>query len=191
MPRPSASWIFFFALIGFNATATAMSFLPDFLAKQGREVTATEREEYDQLFADKVVVKKAERKLYLVRKDKPFRAYSVSLGFRPSGHKQSQGDGRTPEGRYTLDWRSSGSKFRKAIHVSYPSYQDKLHARRRGVDPGGMIMVHGQPGSGRNSRLREEISKEDWTQGCIAVSNLAIDEIWSYTRNGTPIEILP
>jgi len=168
-----------------------MSFMPDFLAKQGREVTVTEREEYDQLFADKVVVKKAERKLYLVKKDKPFRAYSVSLGFRPNGHKQRQGDGRTPEGRYTLDWRNSGSKFRKALHVSYPNYQDKLHARRRGIDPGGMIMVHGQPKAGRNSPLREEIGKEDWTQGCIAVSNLAIEEIWSYTRDGTPIEILP
>jgi murein L,D-transpeptidase YafK len=191
MPVPSVAWILFFALVGVNATADAMSFMPDFLTQQGREVTVTEKAEYDRLFAEKVVVKKAERKLYLVKKDKPFRTYRVSLGFRPNGHKQRQGDGRTPEGRYTLDWRSSGSKFRKALHVSYPSYQDKLHARRRGVDPGGMIMVHGRPNAGRNNPLREEISKEDWTQGCIAVSNLAIDEIWSYTRDGTPIEILP
>jgi murein L,D-transpeptidase YafK len=167
-----------------------MSFMPDFLSKQGREVTEAERKEYDRLFADKVVVKKAERKLYLVKKDKPFRTYDISLGFNPQGHKQRQGDGRTPEGRYYIDWRNPGSKFRKSLHVSYPNYRDKLHARRKGVDPGGMIMVHGQP-NGRSSALRQAISEEDWTQGCIAVSNLAIDEIWSYTLDGTPIEILP
>ena len=84
-----------------------------------------------------------------------------------------------------------GSKFRKSLHVSYPNYRDKLHARRRGVDPGGMIMVHGQPDGARTARCVRAISKEDWTQGCIAVSNLAIDEIWSYIPDGTPIEILP
>jgi murein L,D-transpeptidase YafK len=191
MLRTKTALICFVALFGFNTTASAMSFMPDFLSKQGRKVTAAERKEYDRLFADKVVVKKAERKLYLVKKDKPFRTYSVSLGFKPDGHKQRQGDGRTPEGRYYLNWRNAGSKFRKSLHVSYPNYRDKLHARRRGVDPGGLIMVHGQPGGGRNSALRQAISKEDWTQGCIAVSNLAIDEIWSYTLDGTPIEILP
>ena len=179
------------ALVALNTTVGAMSFMPDFLSKQGREVTEAEKQEYDQLFADKVVVKKAERKLYLVKKDKPFRSYSISLGFKPTGHKRFQGDGRTPEGRYYLDWRNPGSKFRKSLHVSYPSYKDKLHAKRTGVDPGGMIMVHGQPSSARNSELRQAISKGDWTHGCIAVSNLAIDEIWSYTRDGTPIEILP
>jgi murein L,D-transpeptidase YafK len=178
-------------LAGINATADAMTFLPAFRSEQGREITEAEKAEYDRLFADKVVVKKTERRLYLVKKDKPFRTYKISLGFKPEGHKQSRGDGRTPEGRYTLDWRNSGSKFRKALHVSYPSYRDRLHAKRRGVDPGGMIMLHGQPYIGHNSVLRREISREDWTQGCIAVSNLAIDEIWSYTRDGTPIEILP
>ena len=191
MPRITIALTFLVALIGTSTTARAMSFMPDFLTKQGREVTETERKEYGQLFADKVVVKKAERKLYLVKKDKPFRTYSISLGFKPEGHKQRQGDGRTPEGRYRLDWRNPGSKFRKSLHVSYPSYGDKLHAKRRGANPGGMIMVHGQPGGGSYSALREAISKENWTEGCIAVSNLAIDEIWSYTRDGTPIEILP
>jgi murein L,D-transpeptidase YafK len=191
MPGTPMALLFLVILLGVNATAGAMSFFPDFLAKQGREVTEAEKKEFDDMFADKVVVKKAERKLYLVKRDKPFRTYRVSLGFKPQGHKQRQGDGRTPEGRYTLDWRNSGSKFHKALHVSYPSHQDELQAKRLGVDPGGMIMVHGQPSSGRNSALRQAISKEDWTQGCIAVSDLAIDEIWSYTRDGTPIEILP
>jgi murein L,D-transpeptidase YafK len=191
MLRVTTVLIFLIGAVGFNATVGAMSFMPDFLSKQGREVTKAEKREYDRLFADKVVVKKSERKLYLVKKDKPFRAYSVSLGFNPNGHKKRQGDGRTPEGRYYLDWRNPGSKFRKSLHVSYPNYRDKVHARRRGLDPGGMIMVHGQPSGGRNSALRKAISKEDWTEGCIAVSNLAIDEIWGYTLDGTPIEILP
>ncbi len=75
------------------------------------------------------MIKKRERRLYLVKKDKPFRTYSISLGFSPDGHKQHQGDGRTPEGRYYIDWRNPGSKFRKSLHVSYPNYKDKLHAR--------------------------------------------------------------
>lgn len=191
MPRLTAPLVFLAALWGANTTASAMSFMPDFLAKQGREVSPAETREYKRLFVDKVVVKKSERKLYLVKKDKPFRTYNISLGFRPEGHKRRQGDGRTPEGRYYIDWRNPGSKFRKSLHVSYPNYRDKLHARRKGNDPGGMIMVHGQPRGGRNSALRQAISKEDWTQGCIAVSNLAIDEIWNYTPDGTPIEILP
>lgn len=184
--------ILFFAIVSLSTStaAGAMSFMPDYLAKQDRKVTKVEKEEYDRLFADKVVVKKAERKLYLMKKDKTFRTYRISLGFKPEGHKQYQGDGRTPEGRYYLDWRNPGSKFRKSLHVSYPSYRDRLHAKRRGTDPGGMIMIHGQPRGG-NSALRQAVSKEDWTQGCIAVSNMAIDEIWSYTTNGTPIEILP
>ena len=191
MLRESLTLVALLVLLGANPTAGAMSFLPDFLGKQGREVTPVEQEEYDQLFADKVVVKKAERRLYLVKKEKPFRTYKISLGFQPVGHKQRQGDGRTPEGRYYLDWRNPGSKFRKSLHVSYPNYKDRLHAERLGADPGGMIMIHGQPNGGRYTELREAISKEDWTQGCIAVSDMAIDEIWEYTRDGTPIEILP
>jgi murein L,D-transpeptidase YafK len=191
MLRTTLIRLFFLALLGVSATIDAMSYMPDFLAKQDRKVTEAEKQEYGRLFADKVVIKKAERTLYLVKQDKPFRTYRISLGFQPRGDKQRQGDGRTPEGRYYLDWRSSGSKYRKSLHVSYPNYQDRLHASRRGVDPGGMIMIHGQPSGGASSALRKEISSEDWTQGCIAVSNLAIDEIWSYTVDGTPIEILP
>lgn len=192
MPGIAIPLTFLAAAIGFSTTAGAMSFMPDFLTKQGREeVRDDKRREYSRLFVDKVVVKKSERKLYLLKKDEPFRTYNISLGFSPSGHKQRQGDGRTPEGRYYIDWRNPGSKFRKSLHVSYPNYRDKLRARRKGVDPGGMIMVHGQPSSSGNNSLRQAISKEDWTQGCIAVSNLAIDEIWNYTLDGTPIEILP
>jgi murein L,D-transpeptidase YafK len=123
--------------------------------------------------------------------DKPFRAYKISLGTNPSGHKKRQGDGRTPEGYYYLDWRNPKSQFRKSLHISYPNNSDLLRARRKGLDPGGMIMIHGQPRPNRYRELQEIISAEDWTQGCIAVSNLAIDEIWDFTRDGTLIEILP
>jgi murein L,D-transpeptidase YafK len=108
----------------------------------------------------------------------------VSLGFTPEGHKQRQGDGRTPEGSYYVDWRNPKSKFRKSLHISYPNPSDRMRARRVGVDPGGMIMIHGQPRPNRYRELQELISAEDWTQGCIAVSNLAIDEIWDYTIDG-------
>lgn len=134
---------------------------------------------------DRIVVKKGERRLYLMRGEEPFRSYRVALGYQPTGHKQRKGDGRTPEGTYYLDWRSDRSGFRKALHISYPNLQDRLRAQRRGEDPGGMIMIHGQPSRGDTPRTG------DWTFGCIAVSDLAIDEIWSYTSVGTIVEILP
>ncbi|MGE5153098.1 MAG: L,D-transpeptidase family protein [Bdellovibrio bacteriovorus] len=134
---------------------------------------------------DRIVVKKAERRLYLMRGDQPFRSYRIALGYQPAGHKQRKGDGRTPEGIYYLDWRSDRSNYRKALHISYPNLQDRLRAERSGDDPGGLIMIHGQP-----SR-RGENRSGDWTFGCIAVSDLAIDEIWSYTSVGTRVEILP
>jgi murein L,D-transpeptidase YafK len=135
--------------------------------------------------ADRIVIKKAERRLYLMRGDVPFRSYKVALGYQPTGHKKRKGDGRTPEGIYFMDWRNAASNYRKALHISYPNGQDRWRAMRQGDDPGGMIMIHGQP-----SRRGEEKSG-DWTFGCVAVSNMAIDEIWSYTEVGTPVEILP
>lgn len=134
---------------------------------------------------DRIVVKKGERRLYLMRGDEAFRSYKIALGYQPAGHKQRKGDGRTPEGIYFLDWRSDRSNYRKALHISYPNPQDRLRALGNGEDPGGMIMIHGQP------NRRGEHRTGDWTFGCIAVSDLAIDEIWSYTSVGTPIEILP
>jgi murein L,D-transpeptidase YafK len=142
-------------------------------------------------FADKVLVKKGQRRLYLMRGGQPFRTYSVSLGTDPIGHKQRQGDNRTPEGRYIIDWRNPRSKFYRSLHISYPNERDVANARRRGWDPGGAIMIHGEPRGGRHADLRDLVRNEDWTEGCIAVSNLAIDEIWRYVVDGTPIEILP
>jgi murein L,D-transpeptidase YafK len=133
----------------------------------------------------RIVVKKSERRLYLMRGNEPYRTYKIALGYQPTGHKRRKGDGRTPEGVYYLDWRSAKSGYRKALHISYPNSQDRFRALRTGENPGGMIMIHGQPNQ------RGERKSGDWTFGCIAVSDMAIDEIWSYTSDGTPVEILP
>jgi murein L,D-transpeptidase YafK len=134
---------------------------------------------------DRLVVKKSERRLYLMRGDEPYRSYPIALGYSPVGHKRRQGDGKTPEGVYFIDGRNARSNYRKALSISYPNTGDRLHAMRSGRNPGGMIMIHGQPSRGGERKTG------DWTFGCIAVSNMAIDEIWALTSDGTPIEILP
>jgi murein L,D-transpeptidase YafK len=139
--------------------------------------------------ADLVLVRKAERKLYLVRDGVPFREYAIALGESPVGHKIMEGDRRTPEGRYLLDWRNPESRFYKSIHISYPSPSDELMAEALGVSPGGMIMIHGE--SEIPVLRRANASKDDWTDGCIAVRNEAMEEIWRIVSDGTPIEILP
>lgn len=177
--------------LAFSRHAVSMSYFPHFLKQETQPITQQEHSEIRALFADKILVRKAERRLYLLKDGKPFLSYPVSLGFEPEGHKERQGDGRTPEGRYVLDWRNAQSRFYKSLHISYPNPGDKLRARHRGDDPGGMIMIHGQPRANRHADLQEVVAKEDWTQGCVAVSNYAIDEIWELTIDGTPIEILP
>lgn len=137
--------------------------------------------------ADRVIVKKAQRRLYLMRDGRVIRSFEIALGFKPTGHKGREGDGRTPEGRYRLDWKNPHSKFHKSLHVSYPNARDRIRARFRGQSAGGMIMIHGQP----NERREVSPIEGDWTLGCIAVSNGAIDEIWALTASGTPIEVLP
>ena len=139
--------------------------------------------------ADLVLVKKRERKMYLMKNRKPFRVYTVALGANPIGHKQRQGDERTPEGKYILDYKRSDSAFYKAIHISYPNKQDKIRAKRAGVNSGGFIMIHGQKnGLGWLSFITQLFN---WTDGCIAVKNNEMDEIWESVEVGTPIVIKP
>lgn len=138
---------------------------------------------------DLVRVHKSDRKLELVSGEKVVRSYAVALGANPVGHKSQEGDERTPEGRYVLDWRNPGSGYYRSIHVSYPNADDVAAAKRAGVDPGGMIMIHGQPnGYGWWSRL---VQMFDWTNGCIAVTDEEMAEIWQMVEDGTPIEINP
>ena len=139
--------------------------------------------------ADRVVVRKSERTLWLYRNGEALKSYRVSLGLSPSGPKEREGDFRTPEGRYVLTRRNPQSDFFLSIQVSYPGPQDLEAARRNGVRPGGAIMIHGLPNIPRYPR--ERYLSSDWTDGCIALSNEDMLEVWLLTRNDTPIEILP
>ncbi|MBS0013677.1 MAG: L,D-transpeptidase family protein [Desulfobacterales bacterium] len=139
--------------------------------------------------ADMVVVDKSESRLYLKRSGQIIKQYHVVFGPDPEGHKQQEGDGRTPEGRYVLDYKNADSDFYKSIHISYPNRADQKRAARSGVDPGGEIMIHGQKnGAGWLTTISKYFN---WTEGCIAVSNRAMDEIWQAVDAGTPIEIKP
>lgn len=139
--------------------------------------------------ADYVVVDKSDRKLYLYKAGRVLREFDVSLGLVPNGPKQREGDFRTPEGKYMLDARNGNSDFFLSIHVSYPNEADRARARAQGVDPGGQIMIHGLPNQPKYDLKR--YLDTDWTDGCIAVSNSDMVDIWLMTRESTPIEIRP
>ncbi len=108
----------------------------------------------------------------------------VQLGSEPVGAKRFQGDGRTPEGRYVIDWANPDSAYHLSLHISYPGDADRAYAASQGRDPGGMIMIHGQP-NGHEGRV-----PGDWTNGCIAVSNEEMEALWEAVPDGTPIEIV-
>jgi murein L,D-transpeptidase YafK len=139
--------------------------------------------------ADKVLVRKGERRLYLLRQDRVIAEYPVRLGLNPHGPKKMEGDFRTPEGRYRLVRRNPRSDFFLSIQVSYPSAEDSAVAKEAGFEPGGLIMIHGQPNVPRKSP--EFYASRDWTDGCIALSNADMIDVWLRTELGIPIEILP
>jgi hypothetical protein len=139
--------------------------------------------------ADRVHVDKSERKLHLIHQGEIMRSYDISLGKNPVGHKRREGDMRTPEGEYLLDWRNPGSDFFMSMHISYPNEDDLRAARRHGVNPGSMIMIHGLPNDAEPTR--SDYLYEDWTDGCIAVSNQAMIDIWLSVPDNTPISIVP
>ncbi|HXA17618.1 MAG TPA: L,D-transpeptidase family protein [Thermoanaerobaculia bacterium] len=136
-----------------------------------------------------MLIQKSARQLTLLRNGKTLRTYHVSLGSEPTGAKDRQGDGRTPEGLYRIDSRNEYSKYHRSLHVSYPNAADRLHARRLRVSPGGEIMIHGTPNRWRG--LSFAFAHTDWTKGCIAVSDAEIEEIWRLVPNGTVVEIRP
>lgn len=136
-----------------------------------------------------VVVEKGKRRLTLYADGKPLKAYRVSLGREPWGAKQQDGDHRTPEGRYVIDFRKADSAYFRALHISYPGEADVAAARARGVGPGGAIMIHGiRNGLGWLGRLHRLV---DWTDGCVAVTDQEMAEIWRAVPDGTPIELKP
>jgi murein L,D-transpeptidase YafK len=136
---------------------------------------------------DLVKVDKSDNKMYLLDGEKVVREYHVAFGANPKGHKQQEGDERTPEGVYTLDYKKEDSAFYRAMHVSYPNDQDIASAKQRGVSPGGFIMVHGQ----RNwlGWLAILTQQFNWTDGCIALTNSEMDEFMNLVQTGTKIQI--
>lgn len=144
---------------------------------------------YAEEKADRVLVEKSKKTLSLYRGDKLLSTYHVVFGANPVGHKQQEGDERTPEGKYLLDYKKADSAFYKAIHISYPNAHDIASAKKRGVSPGGAIMIHGQRNYfGWASFVTQFFN---WTQGCVALSNSDMEAVWSAVEVGTPIEIRP
>jgi len=139
--------------------------------------------------ADRVLVEKAARRLSLLRDGNPLKVYRVALGGDPIGAKEQEGDQRTPEGIYVIDFHKEDSDYHRALHVSYPDSRDIERAKAQGVSPGGDIMIHGI----RNGRgwIGAFHRRTDWTAGCIAVTDSEIEEIWRAVPDGTPIEIRP
>jgi murein L,D-transpeptidase YafK len=139
--------------------------------------------------ADKVVVIKHERVLRLYRRGRVIVQYPIKLGLYPFGRKQREGDFRTPEGKYELASRNARSDFYLSIKISYPNREDAAVAHESGYEPGGLIMIHGQPNAPKHSP--EYYANRDWTDGCIALSNGAMVDVWMRTTVGIPIEIQP
>jgi murein L,D-transpeptidase YafK len=131
---------------------------------------------------DRVIVNKARREMLLLSGESVVRSYRVALGRDPVGHKVREGDGRTPEGRYTIDRRNPKSRYHLALHLSYPNAEDCERARALGVEPGGDIMIHGLKAGAAHP-------ESDWTLGCIAVTDGEMDEIWELVQDGTAVEI--
>jgi murein L,D-transpeptidase YafK len=143
----------------------------------------------EPLLADRVIVRKSERRMYLMHGDTVLRSYRVALGLNPVGPKEQEGDSRTPEGHYQLTRRNPHSEYFLSIQVSYPNDKDLQRARRNRLTPGGAIMIHGLPNELRREPTYYE--KRDWTDGCIAVSDSDMLEIWLMTPQDIPIDILP
>jgi len=131
-----------------------------------------------------IVVMKSERRMYLLHGDTVLKSYDVDLGFAPDGHKQIEGDGRTPEGRYMIDRRNPDSLFHLSLGISYPNDEDRAYAESIGEPPGGDIFIHG-------ARRPFDPRGDDWTAGCISVSNREIERIYSMVQAGTVIDIVP
>lgn len=139
--------------------------------------------------ADRVLIVKSEKKLYLEKNGKVFASYPVVFGSNPKGHKEKEGDGRTPEGNYMIDEKKEDSAYYRALHISYPNEKDIAAAKAKGVSPGGKIYIHGQKnGYGWAARVTQ---MKNWTKGCIALTNHDMKKVWEAVKEGTPIEIKP
>ena len=138
---------------------------------------------------DRILVQKSARELSVFRNGQLLKTYRVALGENPVGAKEQEGDMKTPEGLYTIDYRNPKSDYHLALHISYPSQADVERAQARGVSAGCDIMIHGLP-NGTGS-MGDVYRQKDWTAGCIALTDAEIEELWRITPDGTPIEIRP
>lgn len=182
--RVAGALLSLLVLSGLPTRGSAQEPLPDFLFD-----VPIDTEAWQGRLVDFVRVWKGERRLELHSEGELISSYEISLGGQPLGHKREQGDQRTPEGRYVIDWRKSDSAYHLALHISYPNEEDQRQAAERGVDPGGAIMIHGLPNA--LGVIGSAHTVIDWTDGCIAVTNAEIEEIWERVPDGVPIEILP
>jgi murein L,D-transpeptidase YafK len=140
---------------------------------------------------ERIVVYKAERRMELWSGGALVHTFTgLQLGDAPVGHKQFQGDEKTPEGRYTIDYGNPQSAYHLSLHIDYPRPEDIAFARARGRSPGGQIFIHGQPNAWVGGAVGARVPG-DWTDGCMALSNAEIEALWEAVPNGTPIEILP
>lgn len=172
---------------GFEIRGTGMrilKFLAVITMVIGMSGCASKFKSYDGPEVTRVIVNKADRRMFLLHNEVVLRSYRVDLGFAPFGHKRFEGDGKTPEGDYTIDRRNPDSDFHLSLGISYPNEADAELARSAGRSPGGDIFIHGQSnrlwGAGR-----------DWTAGCISVRNREMEDIYAMVRNDTPITLNP
>lgn len=138
---------------------------------------------------DKIVVVKKERMLYLYKEGKVINSFPVSLGKNPVGHKQRRGDNRTPEGTFWIDRKLCSPKYYRSLCISYPRPKDEVSAKQRGVDPGGSITIHAQPVWNADGHADSYTLAHNWTQGCVAVTNSAMRQLWYAVREGVPVTI--
>ncbi len=168
--------------------------LQRFLPTSAQDKTIVQTVDWSNTHIDKVEVFKAKREVQVLQNGQVVKTYKMRLGFDPVGHKTTEGDGKTPEGVYTLDWRNPNSQFYKSLHISYPNAQDVAQAEARGVSAGGDVMIHGsmkKTGGAEGQPLYDYLPQQNWTLGCIAVSNRDMDELWQNVKDGTTIEIFP
>ncbi len=165
---------------------TLLIILTEIILGTSSPVWATDR---PSVKADSILVEKSARKLSLFVNDNLIKIYKITLGKNPTGHKVEQGDQKTPEGIYTIDFRNKESKFHLSLHISYPNEIDLFFAEKLGVSPGGDIMIHGV--GKEYAWMGKYHIVHNWTDGCIAVTNEEIEELWDLIPDGTTIKIVP
>ncbi|HEU5458254.1 MAG TPA: L,D-transpeptidase family protein [Terracidiphilus sp.] len=180
----------FLHIFGFRwRISVTLALLPAVLFLSGCTVKTSAKASPREQQADRIIIIKSSHTMMLMSHGKVLKTYQVSLGRGGQGPKVRQGDNKTPEGEYVIDRKIEKSRFHLALHISYPNVADKERAQKAGVDPGGAIEIHGlASGLGWLGPVQHDM---DWTEGCIAVSNSQIEEIWRLVPVGTPVDIKP